>query len=70
MWHGKPRLEQGRIGGEGWFRPDQDAVGRLLEGPSNRTPRGMTVRMKYLSDRTRLIGCTFKKNWPLTVILP
>jgi hypothetical protein len=26
-------------------RPDKDAAGRLLEGASDRSPRGMTVRM-------------------------
>jgi hypothetical protein len=39
-------------------RPDQDAAGRLLEGASNRPPRGMTVRTRFASDRTRLTGCT------------
>ena len=40
-------------------RPDQDAAGRLLEGSSDRSPRGMTIRTRSnLSDRTRLTGCT------------
>jgi hypothetical protein len=69
VWHGKPRLEQGRIGGEGWFRPDQDAAGRLLEGPSDRTPRGMTVRTSNCPTEPGL-QTAHSNDWPLTVILP
>ena len=69
MRHGKPRLEQGRIGGEGWFRPDKDAAGRPLEGPSDRTPRGMTVRT-CLGVRQNPAYRLHFDHWPLTVILP
>jgi len=66
VWHGKPRLEQGRIGGEGWFRPDEDTAGRPLEGPSNRTPRGMTVRTSCSVRQNPAYRLHFD-NRPLTV---
>jgi hypothetical protein len=43
-WHGKPRLEQGQICGEG-VHPDQDTAGRLLEDMGDRVRREMIVRI-------------------------
>ena len=51
-------------------RLDQDVAGRLLEGPSDRPPRGMTVRTEYRPTEPGLQAAHWRKNWPLVVILP
>ena len=51
-WHGKPRVEQGQIGGEG--RPGPLAPsGRPLERRSDASPRGMIVP-RLVGDKIRL----------------
>ena len=51
--HGKPRVEQGQIGGEGWPGPSAPS-GRLLESRSDPGPRGMIAAARKRSTESGL----------------